>query len=122
MTVDIDDLSGLLAQLDVSPTSSASSSPRLESPSREYMTTAQRLEKLSEMRTTLQQRLLLLLVKGKHVEEEDKDIMESEMEEYRDHLDGVDVLIQRLQRETTGDDTPTTKRGASFGGRRDHGV
>jgi hypothetical protein len=78
------------------------------------MTATQRLERLNEMRTTLQQRLLLLLVKIPQVVDDEKGIVEAEVEEYRDHLDGVDVLIQRLRREKAGEDTLRGKGGGFF--------
>jgi hypothetical protein len=78
------------------------------------MTTTQRLERLNEMRTTLQQRLLLLLVKIPQVMEHEKGFVEAEVEEYRDHLDGVDVLIQRLRREKAGEDTLRGKGSGFF--------
>ena len=62
----------------------------------------------------MQQHLLLLLVKVPQVVEEEKEHVEAEVEEYRDHLDGMDVLIQRLRRK--GDESPTAKqKGGNFG-------
>jgi hypothetical protein len=102
-----DDLSILLSQLSISPSSSTASSPSEETsfpPSNEYMTALQRLHKLKEMRTSLQQQLLLLLVKAQHLsgQASRKDV-EAEAEEYRDLLDGMDVLIQRLSKEENGE-------------------
>jgi hypothetical protein len=68
------------------------------------MTTFQRLRKLKEMRTSLQQRLLLLLVKAQHLSGQgSRNDLEAEVEEYRDLLDGMDVLIQRLSKEENGE-------------------
>lgn len=99
-----DDLSVLLSQLSITPTSSPSSSPRSESPppqQQEYMTTQQRLNKLTEMRTLLQQQLLLLLTRVHHGNAESRNEVESQVEEYKDLLDGMDLLIQRLSRSGT---------------------
>jgi hypothetical protein len=106
-----DELSILLSQLSISPSSSTASSPSEETSfptSNECMTTLQRLHKLKEMRTSLQQRLLLLLVKAQHINRQGsrKDV-EAEVEEYRDLLDGMDVLIQRLSKEQNGENGDT---------------
>ena len=51
------------------------------------------------MRTSLQQRLLLLLVRVQHVDSTSRKDIESQVEEYKDLLDGMDLLIQRLSRD-----------------------
>jgi len=61
------------------------------------MTTLQRLRKLVEMRTSMQQRLILLLVKVGNTEESDRAEVETQVEEYKDLLDGMELLIRRLQ-------------------------
>jgi hypothetical protein len=102
-----DDLSALFSRLSISPSSSTTASPSEETsfpPSNESMTTLQRLHKLKEMRTSLQQGLLLLLVKAQHLHgQESKKDVEAEVDEYRDLLDGMDVLIQRLSKEHNGE-------------------
>ena len=102
-----DDLSVLLSQLTITPSSpsiSPSSSPSNDSPQQEYMTAHQRLLKLQEMRTSLQQRLLLVLVKVPHVNSATRKDVESQLEELRDLLDGMDLLIQKLSRGDHGGD------------------
>lgn len=61
------------------------------------MTTLQRLRKLVELRTSMQQRLILLLVKVGNTEESDRAEVETQVEEYKDLLDGMELLIRRLQ-------------------------
>lgn len=51
----------------------------------------------------MHQHLILLLTKSQHIESsERKEEINNEVEEYCDLLDGMDVLIQGLQRERTG--------------------
>jgi hypothetical protein len=61
------------------------------------MTTRQRLEQLLDLRTSMQQRLILLLVKAHHADDPKKEEIESDIEEYKDLLDGIDLLIERLR-------------------------
>jgi hypothetical protein len=63
------------------------------------MTTLQRLRKLIEMRTSLQQQLILLLVKVGNTKEPGRAEVEAQVEEYKDLLDGIELLIQRLQQQ-----------------------
>ena len=77
------------------------------------MTTHQRLLKLQEMRTSLQQRLLLVLVKVPHVNSATKKDVESQVEELRDLLDGMDLLIQGLSRGDHSGDGSQEMRGDS---------
>lgn len=63
------------------------------------MTTLQRLRKLIEMRTSLQQQLVLLLVKVGNTEEPGRAEVEVQVEEYKDLLDGIELLIRRLQQQ-----------------------
>jgi soluble cytochrome b562 len=96
-----DDLSILLSQLSVQPEPSTVSSPSEEiypSSANDALTAAQQLCKLKELRTSLQQRLLLSLVRIQHSQGTARKDVESEVEEYRDLLDGMDLLIQRLSR------------------------
>ena len=63
------------------------------------MTTLQRVRKLIEMRTSMQQRLILLLVKVGNIEDAGRAEVEAQVEEYKDLLDGVELLIRRLQQQ-----------------------
>ena len=105
MTLLPDDLCLLLEQMNFhhpSSPSSGTSSPGEESPpqpSQESMTTLQRLRKLIEMRTSMQQPLILLLVKAGNTQDIGREQVEAEVEEYKDLLDGMDLLIQRLQQQ-----------------------
>jgi len=63
------------------------------------MTTLQRLRKLVEMRTSMQQQLILLLIKAGNTQDTGREQVEAEVEEYKDLLDGMDLLIQRLQQQ-----------------------
>jgi soluble cytochrome b562 len=105
MTLLPDDLCLLLEQMNLhhpSSPSSGTSSPSEESPpqpSQESMTTLQRLRKLVEMRTSMQQQLILLLVKAGNTQDTGREQVEAEVEEYKDLLDGMDLLIQRLQQQ-----------------------
>jgi hypothetical protein len=100
MTLLPDDLCLLVDQMNISSSPSTASSPGIESPlpPQEYMTTIQRLHKLTELRTTMQQRLILLLTKVKRVDKSKREEIAVEVEEYRDLLDGMDVLIQILHK------------------------
>jgi len=100
-----DDLTLLLEQMSISPStpSSGESSPLFTPVDKEYMTTSQRIRKLNEMRTSLQQQLILSLVRRQHVGEADhgaRQDVENQVEEYRDFLDGVDLLISGLRRKS----------------------
>lgn len=46
----------------------------------------------------MHQRLILLLKRAQHVEGANREEIDVEVEEYRDLLDGMDVLIQGLQK------------------------
>ena len=100
-----EDLCLLLEQMNLHHTSSLSSgasSPREDAPpqpGQETMTTLQRLRKLIEMRTSMQQQLILLLVKAGNTQDTGREQVEAEVEEYKDLLDGMDLLIQRLQQQ-----------------------
>jgi soluble cytochrome b562 len=96
-----DDLSLLLSQVSLHSEPSTVSSPSEEiysSPANDALTVAQQLHKLKELRTSLQQRLVLSLVRIQHSQGTARKDVESQAEEYRDLLDGMDLLIQRLSR------------------------
>jgi hypothetical protein len=61
------------------------------------MTTIQRLRKLAEMRTSMHQHLMLLLVKSGNTGLEKRGEVEAKVEEYKDLIDGMDLLIRRLE-------------------------
>jgi hypothetical protein len=45
----------------------------------------------------MQQQLIMLLVKAGNTQDTGREQVEAEVEEYKDLLDGMDLLIQRLQ-------------------------
>jgi len=81
-------------------TSSTSSSPGTTSalPPQNPMTKTQRLHKLSDLRATMSQHLRLLLTQARHVGGRKREEIDAEVEEYRDLLDGIDILIRQLQK------------------------
>jgi hypothetical protein len=103
MTLIPDDLCLLLDQMRLSSPSSTSSTALSSGttsalPPQESMTTIHRVHKLTELRATMHQRLILLLKRAQHVEGANREEIDAEVEEYRDLLDGMDVLIQGLQK------------------------
>ena len=99
MTLPPDDFCHLLARMNLSSSSSSSPNPSVDADARqERMTTVQRLEHLLGMRTSMQQRLILLLVKAGHADKTKREEIDSQIEECRDLLDGMEVLIARLRR------------------------
>src|SRR5271154_587942 len=98
-----DDLCLLLEQMNLSPSSTTSSTPSIsgdETPpsGQESMTTTQRLDKLTQLRTSMHQHLILLLTNLNQVEESNREEVDAEVEEYKDLLDGLDVLIANLRK------------------------
>jgi len=105
-----DEFDNLLRNLRLSSSSSTAKTPSDEVVSvtppqhqqhqeEQDMTTAQRLDKLGQMRTSMQQKLILLLVKVGHAEKSRQDAIQAQIEECKDLLGGLDGLIWKLRQQ-----------------------
>jgi hypothetical protein len=93
-----DELCLLIEQLNISPSPSPSPSPNTETPPvQKSMSLTQRLDKLYEMRMSMQSHLQVLRNRLKGGEFQWKEV-NGEIEEYCDLLDGIDVLIAGLEK------------------------